>query len=67
MGMACKIAARILSAAGLTDSNSIRAVREFLITYSEPKPESTKDTTGQQTQVRGVGDVVVKLAQLEHR
>jgi serine/threonine protein kinase len=51
----------------LTDVNSIRAVREFLITYSEPKPDSTKDATGQQTQVHGVGDVLVKLAKLEHR
>jgi hypothetical protein len=51
----------------LTDINSIRAVREFLITYSEPKPDSTKDATGQQTQVHGVGDVLVKLAKLEHR
>jgi serine/threonine protein kinase len=51
----------------LTNAESIRAVREFLSTYSEPKPETTKDTTAQQTQVRGTGDVVVTLAQLEHR
>jgi len=51
----------------VTDPDSIRAVKEFLITHSEPKPESTKDTTAQQTHVLGVGDVVVKLAQLEHR
>lgn len=51
----------------LTDVSSIRTVREFLLTYSEPKPESTKDATAQQTHVSGVGDVVVKLAQLEHR
>jgi serine/threonine protein kinase len=51
----------------LTDVNSIRAVREFLISNSEPKPDSTKDSSAQQIQVRGAGEVVVKLAQLEHR
>lgn len=52
---------------GALSANSIRAVREFLTKYSEPKPDSIKDTTAQQTHVRGVGDVVVKLVQLEHR
>lgn len=51
----------------ITNADSIRAVREFLTKYSEPKPESTKDTTAKQTRVRGNSDVVVKLAQLEHR
>lgn len=51
----------------LTNADSIRAVREFLTRHSEPKPESTKDTAAKQTHVRGNGDVVVKLAQLEHR
>jgi serine/threonine protein kinase len=51
----------------LTDANSIRAVRDFLTAHVEPKPDSSKDTTAQQTHVKGVGDVVVKLAQLEHR
>jgi serine/threonine protein kinase len=51
----------------VADANSNRTVREFLIKHSEPKPDSTKDTTAQQTHVRGVGDVVVKLVQLEHR
>lgn len=51
----------------VTNADSIRAVRELLTKYSEPKPESTKDTTGKQTHVRSNGDVVVKLAQLEHR
>lgn len=51
----------------LRDPNVIRAVREFLITHSEPKPEAIKDAEAQMTRVHGVGDVVVKLAQLEHR
>jgi len=51
----------------LADPNSIRTVKEFLMTHAEPKPESTKDTTAQQTHVSGGGDVLVTLAQLEHR
>lgn len=51
----------------LTDANSIRALRDFLIRYSAAKTDSTKDPTGQQTQVRGAGDVLVQLAKLEHR
>jgi serine/threonine protein kinase len=51
----------------LSDIDSIRAVRDFLTAHAEPRPDSTKDTTAQQTHVSGVGDVVVKLAQLEHR
>jgi len=51
----------------LTDANSIRTVKEFLSTHSEPTPDSAKDATGQQTHVHGVGDVLVKLAKLEHR
>jgi serine/threonine protein kinase len=51
----------------VANPDSIRAVREFLTKYSEPKPKSTKDATVNQTHVIGDGDVVVKLAQLEHR
>jgi serine/threonine protein kinase len=51
----------------LNDANSIRAVREFLNTHSKPKPDSSRDASGQQTQVHGVGDVLVQLAKLEHR
>ena len=52
---------------GALTANSIRGVREFLITHSEPKPETTKDEAAQRTRVHGVGDVLVKLAKLEHR
>jgi len=51
----------------LTDGNSIRTVREFLVANSEPKPDGRKDDAGQQTQVHGTGSVLVKLAKLEHR
>jgi serine/threonine protein kinase len=52
---------------GLTDGALIRAVREFLRIHSEPKPETKKDTVKQQTSVRGTGDLLVKLVELEHR
>jgi serine/threonine protein kinase len=51
----------------LTNANTIRAVKAFLAKHVEPKAESAKDTNAQQTHVRGTGEVVVKLAQLEHR
>ncbi|MDX6443930.1 MAG: eukaryotic-like serine/threonine-protein kinase [Blastocatellia bacterium] len=51
----------------LSDVNSIRAVSDFLTTHAEPKLDSTKNITAQQTHVSGFGDVVVKLTQLEHR
>jgi serine/threonine protein kinase len=51
----------------LTDTAMVRTVKEFLTKHSDPKPESTKDTTKQQTDVRGSGDLLVKLVELEHR
>src|SRR6185312_1584309 len=51
----------------LTNANSISAVREFLAKYSATEPKTTKDGATQTTNVRGTGDVVVKLARLEHR
>jgi serine/threonine protein kinase len=51
----------------VADLNSIRTVKEFLMTHAKPKPEITKDTTAQQTRVSGAGDVLVMLAELEHR
>lgn len=51
----------------LTDAGMVRVVREFLTKHSEPKPETTKDTLKQQTDVRASGEVLVKLVELEHR
>ncbi len=51
----------------LTDTAMIRTVKEFLTKHSDPKPETAKDTIRQQTNVRGNGDLLVKLVQLEHR
>jgi len=51
----------------VTDAAVVKTVKEFLTKHSDPKPETTKDTTKQQTDVRGSGDLLVKLVELEHR
>jgi len=51
----------------LNDGGMIRAVRDFLRTHSEPKPETKKEMVKQQTSVRGKGELLVKLVELEHR
>ena len=44
-----------------------RTVREFLTIHKDAKQETTKDSARQETLVRGTGDVLVKLVELEHR
>jgi hypothetical protein len=51
----------------LTNAAMLRTVKEFLTKHSDPKPETTKDTTKKQTSVLGNGEVLVKLVELEHR
>lgn len=51
----------------VADSRLGRRVREFLLKHSEPKLETKKDTARQETTVRGRGDLLVKLVELEHR
>ena len=51
----------------LTDTVMVRTVKDFLIKHSDPKPETTKDTAKQQTDVRANGELLVKLVELEHR
>jgi len=51
----------------ITDAAMVRTVKEFLTKHSDPKPETTKDTTKQQTDVRASGELLVKLVELEHR
>ncbi|MFS8086922.1 MAG: hypothetical protein ACMG6H_14915, partial [Acidobacteriota bacterium] len=51
----------------LTDAAMVKTVKDFLTKHSDPKPETTKDTAKQQTNVRGSGDPLVKLVELEHR
>ena len=51
----------------LTDAAMVRTVKEFLTKHSDPKPETTKDSAKQRTNMRANGDVLVKLVELEHR
>lgn len=51
----------------LTDAKSISAVREFFAKHYGAEPKTTKDPTTQTTNVGGTGDVLIKLAKLEHR
>jgi hypothetical protein len=51
----------------LLDDQIVRTLKGFLIMHADPKPETTKDTAKQQTEVRRNGDVLVKLLELEHR
>ena len=51
----------------LTDTATLKTVKDFLTKHSEPKPETAKDTAKQQTDVRASGELLVKLVPLEHR
>jgi eukaryotic-like serine/threonine-protein kinase len=51
----------------LSEDAIVKTLREFLNSHHDPKLESTKDTERQRTNIRGVGDVLVKLVELEHR
>ena len=51
----------------LMEAAMVRTVKEFLTKHSDPKAETTKDTAKQQTGVRGSGELLVKLVELEHR
>ncbi|HKO98582.1 MAG TPA: serine/threonine-protein kinase [Pyrinomonadaceae bacterium] len=51
----------------ITDPKVVENVRNFLRQNSDPKPETTKDTEKQRTNVRASGELLVKLVELEHR
>ncbi len=51
----------------LKSAETIRTVSDYLTKNSEPKPETSKDTAKQKTDLRGKGDLLVKLVELEHR
>jgi hypothetical protein len=51
----------------VTNAAILKSVREFLIKHSDPKPEVTTDKLKQETSVRGTGDILVQLVELEHR
>ena len=50
----------------IKDSAQARAVRNFLDQHSSPKPEVAKDSTGEKTNVKGRGDVLVSNVELKH-
>jgi serine/threonine protein kinase len=48
------------------DADQARAVQRFLEAHSSDKPEALKDTAKKQTNLKGKGDVLVHLLELEH-
>jgi tRNA A-37 threonylcarbamoyl transferase component Bud32 len=50
----------------IKESAKARAVRELLNKSSATPPEATKDSAKKQTLIKGRGDVLVKLIELEH-
>lgn len=50
----------------IKDPARTRAVRDFLNRHAAPKPEVTKDTAKKQSVLKGKGDVLVSVIELEH-
>jgi hypothetical protein len=50
----------------IKDSAKARAVRDFLQKHYASKPEVSKDSAKKQTLVKGRGDVLVNMIELEH-
>ncbi|MFN2577032.1 MAG: serine/threonine protein kinase [Pyrinomonadaceae bacterium] len=50
----------------IRDSPKAGAVRDFLQKHSSSKPEATKDSARKQTMIKGRGEAVVSLIELEH-
>ncbi len=48
------------------EADQAKAVQRFLEKHSSEKPESQKDTANKQTKLKGKGDVLVHLLELEH-
>jgi serine/threonine protein kinase len=48
------------------DADQAKAVQRFLEKHSSDKPEAQKDTSNKQTNLKGKGDVLVHLMELEH-
>lgn len=51
----------------IKDEKNARQLNDFLQKYAKEKPEAVKDSTNQQTVVRGKGDVIAHRIELEHR
>jgi serine/threonine protein kinase len=50
----------------ISDAEEAKAVRNFLQKHSAEKPDAQKDTGKKQTNLKGKGDVLVHLLELEH-
>jgi serine/threonine protein kinase len=50
----------------INDPSKADTVRAFLVSHNTPKPEVEKDKTKKQTNVRGKGDILVNVIELEH-
>ena len=48
------------------DPGQAKAVQRFLDKHSSDKPQVEKDKTKKQTNLKGKGDVMVHLVELEH-
>ena len=48
------------------DADRAKAVQRFLEKHSSDKPEAQKDSSNKQTNLKGKGDVLVHLLELEH-
>ena len=48
------------------DADQAKAVKNLLEKHSSDKPEAQKDSTNKQTNLKGKGDVLVHLMELEH-
>jgi tRNA A-37 threonylcarbamoyl transferase component Bud32 len=48
------------------DADQAKAVQRFLEKHSSDKPEAQKDSANKQTNLKGKGDVLVHLMELEH-
>jgi len=50
----------------IKNSAQARAVRDFLVKHSSPKPDVSKDSAKKQTTVKGKSEVLVNYVELEH-
>jgi hypothetical protein len=50
----------------IRDRNQIRSVAQYLAAQSATKPEIEKDEVNKQTKLKGKGEVLVWLVELEH-
>ncbi len=64
---AARAAAFTSGKGAVSDPGLGRKVREFLLQHSEPRLETRKDSAKRETVVKGTGDLMVMLLELEHQ